>query len=278
MNIKDGIKKRLLKNKFFHARYEDYNRRKSERDFDRRYAIRDTKRITKLRMMKNGKRCFIIGNGPSLRIEDLEKIRDEDSFAVNSIYKIFDKTSWRPKYYVSQDKEVVERVKGDIDKILENCDQAFLNSSVLANFDKKKLCDKLHFIFINTRDRDELSNGKNPLFSEDVTEQIFEGNTVTYACIQLAVYMGYSEIYILGVDHSYNITLNADGTITEDKSVKNYMSGMEVKLENLPMLDKATLAYRVARQVCDEKGIIIKNATRGGKLEEFERVDFDSLF
>ena len=30
-----------------------------------------------------GKRCFIIGNGPSLRVEDLEKIKDEYTFAAN---------------------------------------------------------------------------------------------------------------------------------------------------------------------------------------------------
>lgn len=278
MELKQEIKRMLLKNKFFQAKYDDYHRKLREQDFNHRYAIRDTQRIAKLKDTKNGKRCFVIGNGPSLRIEDLEKIGTEDSFAVNSIYKIFDRTSWRPKYYVSQDREVVERVKGDIEKVLESSEQAFLNSSALENFDKTKLCDKLHFFFLNTRDRDELSNGEIPLFSEDVTEQIYEGSTVTYACIQFAVYMGYSEIYILGVDHSYNITQNADGTIVEDKSVKNYMPGMEVKLENVPMLDKATLAYRVARHVCEEKGIVIKNATRGGKLEEFERVNFDSLF
>ena len=278
MNIKKIIKNIVLKNSYARIKYDEYQDMKRERDFQHRYDIRDTKRIANLKATKNGQRCFIIGNGPSLRIEDLEKIGNEDSFAVNSIYKIFDKTSWRPRYYVSQDREVVERVKGDIEAVLESCEQAFLNSSALDNFDKSKLCDKLHFFFLNTRDRDDLSNGENPLFSEDVTEQIYEGSTVTYACIQFAVYMGYSEIYILGVDHSYNITKKADGTIVEDKSVKNYMPGMEVKLENVPMLDKATLAYRVARCVCEEKGIVIKNATRGGKLEEFERVNFDSLF
>ena len=56
------------------------------------------------------------------------------------------------------------------------------------------------------------------------------------------------------------------------------MPGLEGKLAWPPQMEKSTLAFRKARQVCDESGIIIRNATRGGKLEEFERVDFNSLF
>ena len=42
--------------------------------------------------------------------------------------------------------------------------------------------------------------------------------------------------------------------------------------------DKALLAYKSTREYCDKNNIKISNATRGGKLEVFDRVDFDKLF
>lgn len=48
-----------------------------------------------------GKRCFLIGNGPSLRAEDLTRLHEagEITFAFNRIYNIFDQTPWRPSFY-----------------------------------------------------------------------------------------------------------------------------------------------------------------------------------
>ena len=53
-----------------------------------------------------GKRAFIIGNGPSLTKEDLEMLTNEITFASNRIYKMFDDTEWRPKYFTISDDGV----------------------------------------------------------------------------------------------------------------------------------------------------------------------------
>lgn len=42
--------------------------------------------------------------------------------------------------------------------------------------------------------------------------------------------------------------------------------------------DRMILAYESAKKYVDSHNISIYNATRGGMLEVFERVDFDSLF
>lgn len=278
MSIKQKAKKILLKNKHLNKLYEKKQLWKKKRDFELRYKRRDTSRLAQLKDTKKGKRCFIIGNGPSLTIEDLERIGTEDSFAMNRIYQIFNQTKWRPTYYYSQDRETLDDVSQDFQTVINECGLVILNSSAIHYFKMKDRPKKLNFAFINDRDRDVESGNRKPLFSSDITEQIYEGNTATYGCIQIAVYMGYSHIYILGVDHNYSITLNEDGTIIENNDVKNYMPGLEGRLTNLPVLDKATLAYRVAREECEKKGIGIWNATRGGKLEVFERISFDSLF
>lgn len=243
----------------------------------RLYKIRrkvDTQKLRRLKNTKIGKRCFIVGNGPSLNIADLERIKNEDSFAVNRIYKIFAQTNWRPTFYCSQDTSVLDEIEGDIKNILDECEGVFLNSYIARN--KKNIVKRnnLYYFYLNT----ERYYPQLPRFSQNVCRQIFEGFTVAYASIQLAVYMGYSEIYLIGTDHSYNVNKKQDGSIEKNDGTTNYMKGLEGKLGFPPQLENSTLAFRKANQICKEKGIIIKNATRGGKLEEFERVDFDDLF
>ena len=65
--------------------------------------------IKKLKNIYRGKRCFLIGNGPSLRAEDLTCLHEhgEICFAFNRIYNIFEQTSWRPTFYISQDEKML---------------------------------------------------------------------------------------------------------------------------------------------------------------------------
>ena len=66
------------------------------------------RRIRKFKNIHSGERCFIIGNGPSLNADDLDKLAEQGyvTFAFNRIYHIFDQTDWRPTYYMSQDEKM----------------------------------------------------------------------------------------------------------------------------------------------------------------------------
>ena len=89
--------------------------------------------------------------------------------------------------------------------------------------------------------------------------------------MQLAAFMGFKEIYLLGVDFSYG---------GQQKNT-NYTYFYETDaIENMGVgyVRQVTLAYQAAKRYAESHGIKIYNATRGGKLEIFERVDFDSLF
>ena len=58
--------------------------------------------ITKLKDLHNDERCFIVGTGPSLTLEQLEMIRPEVVFGTNTAYKLFFKFD----YYCVSDKNV----------------------------------------------------------------------------------------------------------------------------------------------------------------------------
>ena len=74
-------------------------------------------RIMELKGSHKGERCFIIGTGPSLTVEDLNLLKNETTFATNRIYEVFDKTDWRPTYYVNQDHTLIRTFTNQIKSV-----------------------------------------------------------------------------------------------------------------------------------------------------------------
>jgi len=230
--------------------------------------------IKSLRQKHTGERCFIIGNGPSLRKEDLEKLRHEQTFAANRIYLVFDEVKWRPTYYVVIDNKVQFKYKEEIAKV--DAKIKFQGISPLVGV-RTRLKGFIQF-WVDIK----ISSPMNPPFSTNLLNGIYEGGTVTYAALQLAIYMGFKEIYLLGIDFSYSSVVHMDGTISshnvKDYFSDNYLAGKKIEeFAWLPNLERQEQAYIKARELAEQNGIKIYNATRGGKLEVFERVDFDTL-
>lgn len=242
-----------------------------------RKAMTDYKKMKKYENSCTKKRCFIIGNGPSLTIKDLDLLQFEDCFAMNRIYQIFPRTKWRPKYYLCQDWLVLIDIKKDIDYIISECENVFLSSSIKNKLGRDYIKNEhVAFYYQNIQQ----TFPQKPNFSFNIGSSVYEGGTVAYSAIQLAVNMGYKEIYLLGIDHNYKFITKEDGSRDFDRNDgSNYMNGIKVESEQyIPDMDRNTLSYVKAKDVCDEKGIIIANCTRGGKLEVFKRINLDDLF
>ena len=230
------------------------------------------KNLRKLKGKYAGKRCFIVGNGPSLRVDDLEMLKDEYTFAFNRIYVIFDQTNWRPTFYCTQDSKIAKAFAGEI---RENIKTPYLFAPVNLKWYEDVELDSDYFF------SPELGGEEVPVFSEDIPHKIGVGNTVAYTAIQLAVYMGFTEIYLIGTDHSFQTYQDKDGNIITDPNAKDYFSDKYNTDKDqlfIPKLDLSTLAYMAAQDYAGNHPVKIYNATRGGKLEVFPRVDFDSLF
>lgn len=223
------------------------------------------RRLIQFKGVHDGQRCFIIGNGPSLVAADLELIKNEHSFAANSIFKIFEKTSWRPTYYVVQDAEYARGIVEHIPSV--NAKQRFISMNVmLKNFYFSR--DDVGFYL----DRSDVVNP--PRFSHDFSERSYEGFTVLYSAMQLAIYMGFKEIYLLGVDFKYSAHKDNQGNTLKAEGVANNhffeAQGKQV-IGPLPNLQYSGMAYQKAEEFSKENGIKIFNCTRGGELEAFER-------
>lgn len=237
-----------------------------------------------------GERCFLIGNGPSLRTEDLNCLTEEFCFASNTIYALYDSSVWRPDFYCAWDPVFCKETMSDkesMQRLLDGCGAMF--TSILGEGIKYRESlgmQRLYYMrSMSCQSKDDL-----PLFSDDCSKQVYSSGSITYGMLQLAVYMGFQRIYLLGMDFNYSVEKYDDNTVVK-KDVMNHMPEIEAEEKRfyqaiserydekyVAEMDQQLKGYQSAKKYADEHGIQIYNATRGGKLEVFPRVDFDSLF
>ena len=234
-------------------------------------------KVVKLKDRFQGERCFIIGTGGSLTNEDLEKLQNEYTFGCNRLYKMFSELKWRPVFYCFYDAQRLEMLKKDLSYIIDNSDYVFTSSGIKDNIENKYIdMDKMFFVHVEK----EKYYPKLPKFSEDIEQCVYDGQTVIYMATQIAVYLGFKEIYYLGVDNHYSVELNLDGTVRYDAAVKDYpeqIGGMELERSVIPQIELTTMSFESVKQYADAHNINVYNATRGGKLEVFERADLDEI-
>lgn len=236
----------------------------------------------KLRKLKNthcGEKCFVIGNGPSLSENDLSVLKEKNiqTFCANRIFKIFDKTDWRPTYYVCEDEFILEDIWKSINQI--NLGQKFI--PIYAKwYNDIKVNDAIYYLQKFNKDEAKAVEKSN-LFSESIDKYIVTRSSVTMTCIQIAIYMRFDEIYLLGVDHNFSHMVDKNGNMIVDDNVKDHFGNQKngtSETKGIFNVDAVTQAFMDVKAFAKSKNVKIYNATRGGKLEVFPRVDFDSIF
>lgn len=235
-----------------------------------------------LRMFKDchrGERCFILGNGPSLQDTELAPLADEVTFGANGIFYMTRQCGFTPTYYVVEDNLVFEDNLARVNSV-----------EAVARFFPSKyrpiIEPRPDTYFLPTDWSFYWGSSKwyeTPRFSHDISTVIYVGQTVTFMSIQLAAYMGFKQIYLVGVDYEYAIPEGAlvDGlTVTSLDDDPNHFHPDyfgKGKKWHLPKLENVGKAMDCARTATKEVGAEILNATIGGKLETFPRSDYRDL-
>jgi tetratricopeptide (TPR) repeat protein len=213
----------------------------------------------------SGQRCVIIGNGPSLNNMDLSFLKNEITFGLNRIYLLFDKLNFMPTYYVSVNQLVIEQ---SIDEIYKIQAPKFLSLKSLPFV--KKPAD---IIF--------LKKCNNPSFSKDPREGLWEGYTVTYVAMQLAYFMGFNEVILIGVDHHFKANGSPNAEVISEGDDPNHFHpsyfGKGTRW-HLPDLKNSELAYSYAKLGFENDGRRIIDATLNGKLQVFPKQNYQKLF
>ena len=239
---------------------------------------KNTRHIRKLKNIHKGRRAFIIGSGPSLQISDLDRLKNEITFACNKIYLAFEATAWRPTYYTILDRLVAE-----------NCNR-IVNTLPL----KKIFTSEVTPYFQNIKDINWLKALPSPTidgkrqyrFSTDISKCVFEGMTVIYTMMQIAFYMGIRELYIIGLDFSFSKskqtgekTLAGEIILESEGEVNHFHADYRKAGETwtMPQLDCQYEAFKIAKQIFKEAGGIIYNASLKTKLDVFPLINFDDV-
>jgi hypothetical protein len=224
-------------------------------------------RLKELKDSQRGKRCFIIGNGPSIQLTDLSKLRSETTFGLNRIYLLFSKLGFSTTYLVAVNWLVLEQCLKEIMslsmiKFLPWTFRKHLNPNMLGNT-----------VFVQDERREKA-------FTTDARRPLWQGATVTFVALQLAYHMGFEQVILVGVDHSFSTPGKAHSEIVSQGDDPNHFSpdyfGKGFRWQ-LPDLETSELAYSLARQTFEADGREIVDATIGGKLTVFPKVDYLSL-
>jgi hypothetical protein len=226
--------------------------------------------VHKLKQIQNihaKQRCFIIGNGPSLRQMDLSRLRGESTFGLNRIYLLFPELGFTTTYLVSVNDLVLEQCAAEMQTLPL---PKFITWRARHWFRRDP-----NFTYLDT----DFTGAED--FSSSITGRIFEGYTVTYVALQLAFHMGFSEAILVGVDHSFITQGVANQAVVSQGEDPNHFSpnyfGKGFKWQ-LPDLAGSERAYSLARQAYSHAGRRIMDATVGGKLTIFPKVEYSSLF
>ena len=232
------------------------------------------KRIQELRDCYAGRRCFVIGGGPSLSHTPLDLLTNEVTIASNAIFLLFGETKFRPTFYTVEDRLVAEDRAAVINK-LRGMHKIF--PADVWRF----LKEDEDTIYVNFK-RGEYEGF--PKFSDRLDEVMYWGGTVTFMNLQLAWHIGCREVYLVGIDHSYQRPSAKDkmdgNVITSQSADVNHFHpdyfGPGYRWHD-PRVDRMERGYLEARRFFTEHGGVIYNATIGGKLEVFPRVNLEDL-
>ncbi len=225
-----------------------------------------------------GERCFLIGNGPSLRISDLEGLQKngEITFGCNLVTKVFGETSWRPDYYFLIDRICAKFQSEEINEAIRDI-PLFTNITTYNIFREKPSNPVILY---------NIAKPKYKVKRSPLAYYIPSGSTVMSLMIEMAVYMGFSEIYLVGCDCTSTFSGNTHFIqgYTDDKlkarDAKKIIDrmrriGIEGDDYEKYFLDGSLNAYALLKEHARKRGVTIYNATRGGALEIYERVDID---
>ena len=241
----------------------------------------DSNKLTQYKNLYKGDSCVIIGNGPSLNKINFDKLSNIKTFGVNSIFLLTEEINFKPTFYTVEDDLVIQ---DNVEKIKKyDIDHKFFPH----DFKKYFYDDNANYFFRHSRyyrDEYDIPKKTNLRFSKNFDKVVYSGHTVTYTNIQLAYFMGFKIVYLIGMDFDYKEpeTLIKDGNIWQstEKDPNHFHDdyfGPGKRWHN-PQLNKVKIAYEKSRNIFENDNKRIINLTIGGKLEIFQRNNFDSVF
>lgn len=254
------------------------------------------KRNLELKQIHVGERCFVLGNGPSLKNEDLSLIRNEVVFTVNNIMDIDQWGKFKSSYHVIIDLALfglVSWVKNvDQNEVRRYTEQLkdMINDTVLIlplngyEYFKNNGLDSNTYYFT-------VCEPSLKIKSINPSKYVFSVATVVQIAIQYAIYMGFKEIYLLGCDcteseYIINMVLNHNNHVdyhayNEKYEITNNILEQQLKRDKISAVFnsqyKLFLGYERLAEYCTAHDIVLKNLSNRTLLDSVERDSLENI-
>ncbi|MBO5488953.1 MAG: DUF115 domain-containing protein [Eubacterium sp.] len=247
--------------------------------FFRSRGIMHNNNSLRLEMLKNshkGERCFLIGNGPSLNGHDLDLLKDECTFGTNMVYKIFDQTEWRPTFHCVSDSIYASKLGSELSEKVRS--PLFTTERTYRRMRRKPV----DTTYIHTIQSERYKVKGN------IQTYCMVKATVLSLATEMAFHMGFSEIYLLGVDctnphdkggHFTENYATKEVAETDINRIKTRMKTNTLTTQQIGehIIDRSMEVYALLHEYAQKNGVKIYNATRGGNLEIFPRVTLEDV-
>lgn len=227
-------------------------------------SYHNIEKILSLKDKYKDQKCFIIGGSPSLKQLDLSKLNNSEYkvFTVNKGYKLRELGLLHSDFHCIIDnscyQEVIDELSNDFFSLL------FILSEIdFINYDK----DVIFFDRIFYENKINMTN----CYQDNLLWPLFDCATVIGTALQIATYMGFKDIYFIGVDLDFNQNIGYVYKSTKDEQDRQLTIS---KTTNHIMLDGLTYATKYLKA----KNINLYNASPSGILDCMPRVKYDELF
>lgn len=286
---RDGVSGMLQRSALYVLRRVNWGAEEWSRQLDFRLTERAVlrqygsllKRNEQFRNRHQGRRCFVIGNGPSLKEQDLSPLAAEITFVVNyfHLHPIISQ-SWQPSYYCLSDpayfdgREPIESIREIVTRVpaapifVPHYAHDFIQKSPVLPSDRTYyvgLCGGLEDEWTDIPDFTRLTPG---------------AQTVVQLSIMAAMFMGCSPIYLMGLDHNWLAEGGLPTNFYSQQEVKNQPQN-NASIWTYKSLMEAMITiwrvYEMHQRIAARHGIKIVNVTRGGFLDVFERANYEQV-
>jgi hypothetical protein len=251
------------------------------------------KALEKNRLLKGvykGKRCFILGTGPSIKNQDLSSITDETCLLLNSFYLHSEYLKFKDIYHVITGFYLHPNSLESHDYVLSNLNEKLKfqrksNRRFFVNYQDKKLIDKYlsnpdnrNFYTYFIRNIEDIH-----IYGIDASLPLYSYHSVSVMALQLAIHMGFDEIYLLGLDHDWIVRYAEQASYyhfyeSEDVINDNWGQGSNINWgDEFYAHYQLWKQYRLIRSFCMKNNILVCNCTEGGLLDVFPRVRLNSI-
>lgn len=246
------------------------------------------RKLASLKDKYKGQRCFILGNGPSLKQQDIGLLRNEFVFVTNWFVLHDEFLNLQNCFFCASDAHLWNYGGGFHPELPNRISKhknivCFFEHSALSSFRRQSELKEDVVLFVQLNDSKRVWEGH---FSSDVVSETYWGYTVIIdMCLPLAFYLGFETVYLMGCDCDYKLDEARDFSKSFFYDISKvpesdlaHISKQREEANAQEQLDKWEKGYMVVKDYFEGSGRKIFNAGYGGKLEVFERVNYDDLF